>query len=136
MPKAKAKSLPVEQEAEEIAEEMPLHGAINEDKARVQIDTMDVILDNMAWEINENVPGAMENAIKALKQAVGMIVPGTEEADITTVLKAVHDPTCLAIWPHTEEAEEKLEDLMPEEDIPEGKDAISRIEDAESLTDK
>ena len=39
----------------------------------------------------------MENAIKALKQAGGMIVPDTEEADISAVLKAVCGPTCLAI---------------------------------------
>lgn len=76
----------------------------------------------------------MENAIKSLKQAIEKTLPGTEEADITAVLKAVHDPTCLAIQRHTEEAEEKLEELMPEVDIPGGEEVISRIEELESLT--
>ena len=97
MPKANAKSLLVQQEAEEMAEEMSLHGMISEDEARVHVNTLDVIFDNMAREINEGVPRAMENAIKALKQVVGMIVPGTEEIDIAAVLKAVCNPTCLAI---------------------------------------
>ena len=47
MSKAKSKSLPVEQEAEDMAEEMPLHGAINEDEASLHIDMLDVIFDNM-----------------------------------------------------------------------------------------
>ena len=66
MSKAKAKSLPVEQVAEEMEEETPLHRVINEDEARLNIDTLDAILNDMAWEIEEGIPGAMENAITVL----------------------------------------------------------------------
>ena len=50
----------------------------------------------------------MKSTITALKQAVVKILPGTEEANITAVLKAMHDPTCLVIQRQTEEAEEEV----------------------------
>ena len=65
---------------------------------------------------------------------MGKIPPGTEEADTGAVLKAMCAPTCLAIQRQTEEAEEKLEELMPEVDIPRGEEVISRIDELELLT--
>ena len=86
MPKTKAKYLPVEQVAEDLEEEMPLHGVINKDEARLYIDALDAIL-NMAWEIEEGIPRAMENNITTLKQAMVKILPGTEEY-ITAITKS------------------------------------------------
>ena len=134
MPKARAKSLQEEQ-AEEEMEETTLHGVINEDKARLHMETLDAIMENMAREVQKEVPEVMVNAIKSFKQAIGKVLPGTEEANTTAVLKAVCDPTCLAICPHTEDTEEKLEELMLEENILEGEEVISRIENVESLMD-
>ena len=102
MPKAKTKSLPAEEMA---GEEAPLHGAINEKEAKLYVKKLDVIFENMAREIREGIPNAMKNAITALKQAIGKMIPGTDEADIRAVLKAVFDPTCLAIQKQMEETE-------------------------------
>ena len=44
------------------------------------------------------------------------------------------DPACLAIQKQTEEIEEKLEELMPEIDIPSGEDVIEKIDEIEALT--
>ena len=95
---------------------------------------LDVIFDNMAREIREGIPNAMENAITALKQVIGKIIPGTDEANIRVVLKAAHDLTSLAVQKQMEEIEEKLEELMPEMDIPSDKEVMGRIDEVEPLT--
>ena len=47
--------------------------------------------------IKEGVENAMELAIITLKQAMEKFIPGTEEADTGSILKAIWDPSCLAV---------------------------------------
>ena len=132
MPKARSISLT----AEEMAEESPLHGAINEDEAKLYVQSVDDIFNNMAKNIKEGMENAMEVAITALKQAMEKVIPGTEEAVTGSILKAIWDPTCLAIQRQTEEVEAKLEELMPDEDIPESKNIIQDNGKIEELTEQ
>ena len=131
MPKARSKSLAVE----EMAEEPTLHGAINEDEAKLYIQSMDDIFNNMAKNIEKGMESAMEVVITALKEAMEKVVPGVE-ADTGAILKSIQDPTCLAIQRQMEEVEAKLEELMPDEDIPEGKSIIENISKIEELTEQ
>ena len=77
MPKARSKSLAVE----EMAEELPLHGARNEDEAKLYVQSVDDIFDNMVKNIEEGMENAMEVANTALKQAMEKVIPGAEEAE-------------------------------------------------------
>lgn len=52
------------------------------------------------------------------------------------ILKSVKDPTCLAIHPYMEESEEKLEEMMPTEEIPSGKSVAAQMHDMEPLNDE
>ena len=74
---------------EEVAEESPLHGAINEDEAKLYIQGVYNIFNNMAKNIEEGMENAMEVAIEALKQTMERVIPGMEEADTETLLKAI-----------------------------------------------
>ena len=71
MPKARFKS----QTAEEMAEEPTLHGAINEDEAKLYIQNVDDIFNNMGKNIEKGMENAMEVAIMALKQAMENVIP-------------------------------------------------------------
>ena len=53
--------------AEEKEEETLLHGAINEEEARLHVKELDAIFNNMAWDIEEGILEAMKNAMTALK---------------------------------------------------------------------
>ena len=130
MPKARSLA------AEEMAEDPTLHGAINEDEAKLYIQSMDDIFNNMAKIIKKGMENTMEVAIMALKQAMEKVILGIEEADTGTILKAIRDPPCLAIQRQTEEVEAKLEELMSDEDIPEGKSIIENISEIEELTEQ
>ena len=84
----------------------------------------------MARNIEEGVENAMELAIIAQKQAMEKLIPGTEEADTRSVLKAIWDPSCLTVQKQMDEVEAKLEELMPDVDIPSGKDIIQDISES------
>ena len=79
MPKARSKSQAVEEMAWEREEETPLHGAINEEEAKLYIQSVDNIFNDMARNIKEGVENAMEPAILALKQAMEKVIPGMQK---------------------------------------------------------
>ena len=55
MPKAKQKSV-----TEEVEDDTPLHGVINEEEAKTYRKDLDKILENLAKNIQDNVGNAME----------------------------------------------------------------------------
>lgn len=60
MPKVQRKSSKPE---EEDAEEMMPHGAVNEEKAQLHINTFDNIFDAMCSKLNGNYAGALDQVI-------------------------------------------------------------------------
>ena len=57
------------------------------------------------------------------------------KADTAKVVRTISDPTCLALYPRTNEREEILEMVMPLEDTPEGEEMVMSIEGNTPLTD-
>ena len=47
-----------------------------------------------------------------------------EEANTDAVLNSIRDTTCMALMPRTEERDERLEEIMPEEDLSRASDKI------------
>ena len=131
MPKAKQKSV-----AEEVEEETPLHGVINEEEAKTYRNGLDKIFDNLAKNIQDNIGNAMELAIIDLKTQITNYIPGTEEVDPNGILNTIRDPSCLILREQTEEVREKLEEIVPDSDIPSGKDIIKDIEDVGTLNEQ
>ena len=60
----------------------------------------------------------MKAAIQSYKEAIAVMVLGMDAADPNVVWKSVKDKVGLSICPHTDENEQMLENLVPDEDIP------------------
>ena len=131
MPKAKQKSV-----AEDVEEDTPLHGVINEEESKIYRNGLDKIFDNLAKNIQDNIGNAMELAVKDLKTQIADHIPGAEEVDPNGILNTIRDPSCLILRKSTEEAREKLEEVDPDSDIPSGKDIIQDIENLGTLNEQ
>ena len=84
MPKAKQKSV-----AEDVEEETPLHGVINEEEAKTYRDGLDKIFDNLAKNIQDNIGNAMELAVIDLKAQITNHISGAEEVDPKGILNTI-----------------------------------------------
>ena len=131
MPKAKQKSI-----AEDVEEETPLHGVINEEEAKRYRDGLDKIFDKLAKNIQDNIGNAMELAVIDLKTQITNNIPGAEDVDPKGVLNTIRDPSCLILREPTEEVREKLEEIVLDSDIPSGKDIIQDIKDMGTLNEQ
>ena len=56
------------------------------------------------------------------------------EANVITILRAIPDCTCTALNDQSEEHERYLEEIMPEEDIPEGEKVVADVSQIKPLT--
>ena len=131
MPKAKQKSV-----TEEVEDDTPLHGVINEEEAKTYRKDLDKILENLAKNIQDNVGNAMELAVKELINRIADHIPSTEEVDPVGILNTIRDPSCLILRNPTEEAIEKLEEVDPDADIPRGEDMVQEIEKMGTLNEQ
>ena len=131
MPKAKQKSV-----ADDVEEETPLHGVINEEEAKMYRDGLDTIFENLAKNIQVNICNAMELTVIDLTAHITNHIPGAEEVDPKGILNTIRDPSCLILRKQTEEVKEKLEEIIPESDIPRGKDIIQDIKDMGTINEQ
>ena len=60
--------------------------------------------------------------------------PTIAEANVITILRAIPDCTCTALRDQSEEHEKYLEEIMPEEDIPEGEKIAANVSQVKALT--
>ena len=78
----------------------------------------------------------MELAVIDLKTQIANHIPGAEEVDPNGILNTIRDPSCLILREPTEEVREKLEEIVPDSDIPSGKDIIQDIEGVGTLNEQ
>ena len=55
-----------------------------------------------------------------MKEVITRVYLSMVEVDIKAVVRSIPDPTCLVMRQQTMEVEGHLEELIPDEDIPEG----------------
>ena len=127
MPKATQKSVTTGEDLEEVDEDIPLHGTINEEEARAYRESLDKVFDDIATNIEDCVTKAMELAIIDLKTEIVKQIPGTEEVDTRSILKLIQDPSCLAMREQTEEVIAKLKEVLPESDTTSSKEVIESM---------
>ena len=130
MPKATRKKVPAEED-----EDTALHGTINPEEAKIHIQTLDDALEELTKSIQE---GATENIMRktviCFRHALKTLAPVMEEANVDIVLAAIKDASCMALMPCTEDQDERLEEIMPEEDLPSGSDITAQVRDLNDIT--
>ena len=122
--------------AEDVEEDTPLDGVINEEESKIYRNGLDKIFDNLAKNIQGSIGNAMELVVKDLKTQIADHIPGAEEVDANGILSTIRDPSCLILRKSTEEAREKLEEVDLDSDIPSGKDIIQDIENMGTLNNQ
>ena len=116
-------------------DEIGLNGTTNPEEAREHTDTLDDTLEKLEEDIREGVTeNTMRKMIIRFRKAIIKITPSMEEENADTVLNSLKDITCTALMPQTEERDERLEEIMPEEELPSASDIIMQAQELEDLT--
>ena len=121
--------------SEEEMDERGPHGTTNPDEAHKHVHTLDDTLDKLEESIREGVAeDIMLKMIEHFKKFITEIISIMEEASKVVVLTAVKDPSCMALMPWTEDHEERLEEIMPQEEMPSGSEVVVHVEDLDDLS--
>ena len=72
-------------------DDIPLHGAINEEEAKEYSSSLDNIVIKLGIDIKEEVKDAMKGAIIEYKEVMTKMVPGIDTADPDAVWRAIKD---------------------------------------------
>ena len=59
-------------------DDIPLHGAINEEEAKHYSQNLDSIINKLGTNIRHEVPDAMNGAIQRYKETIATMVPGRQ----------------------------------------------------------
>ena len=130
MLKAMKKTVPAEEE-----EETGLHGTTNLEEAKRHAHTLDDALEKLHKSIREGVAeDMMKKMIEWFKRAIIDIAPMMEEANVNSVLHSMKDTSCMALMPQTEDHDERLEEIMPKEDLPSGSEVVTQAKELDDLT--
>ena len=128
--KGRSKTIPTVEE-----DEIGLLGRTNLEEAKEHTDTLDDTLERLEEIIRE---GATENIMRKMivwfRKAIIKITPSMEEANADTVLNSIKDIARMALMPQTEERDERLEEIVPEEDLPSASDIVAQAQELEDLT--
>ena len=80
------------------------------------------------------VKDMLRQLLEDMKEVITRGYPSMVEVDVKAVLRSILDPTCLAMRWQTMEVEGHLEELIPDEDIPEGLWVVMDISNVKPLT--
>ena len=117
MPKAHSKSSPP-------PEEDP-HGSINLVKARAHADLLDRIMTMIEEQVEKkDTADLLEKALNDVKEGLTNLTPMMQLADQSTVMRAVWDKCFNVLLPRSDELDQILEEIIPNEDIPGAPDVL------------
>ena len=115
---------------------METHKALNPIEARHHVQRLtEAVLNIKARIQGGEIKDVLKEAIKEIKNAILVVMPQMKDAKVLDVLKAIKDPTCLAICPQTKEIEALLEEVIPSEEILSSESVSRPLPDKDILSD-
>ena len=82
----------------------------------------------------KKIQEVMQKLIEDVKEAYAKVHTQMTEASISNVLHSIRDPYSLALRQATEGTENRLESIMPEEELPKGDDVVHMVQNIEPTT--
>ena len=64
------------------------------------------------------IKNILKDALEEVHTAISIVMPAMREANTANVLKSIKDLTCLMLNKGSEQAEQLLEEIIPDEEIP------------------
>ena len=123
MPKAHRKSTGEEEE------DVPLHGATNEEEAKIYSNGLDDIIIQMGADVKDELFDAMKDAIIKYKEAIASMFPNMETANPNTVWMVVKDKVRLCICPQSQKNENTLECMVSDDKVPQAAEVLGKVEE-------
>ena len=129
MPKAKQKTVSVEEEGDD------LHGVVNPLEAKSHISSLDQVMALIQEQVKAgHTKDLMERAIRDIKTTLANTIPTMQLADISTVAKAIKDNCFKVLLPRSDELDQMLEEIVPIDEIPRAPGVIQMAQTEEMLT--
>ena len=110
-------------------EDVPLHGATNEEEAKNYSNGLDDIVIQIGADVKEELFDAMKDAIIKYKEAITSMFPNMETANPDAVWMVVKDKVGLCICPQSQKSEKTLECMVPDEEVPQAAEVLGKIEE-------
>ena len=123
MPKAHRKSNVDEED------DVPLHGATNEEEAKLYSSTLDDIVFQMGVSIKDKKADSIKEAIKKYKDAAVNMFPNMATANTDVVFAAVKDKVGLCLCPETEQNDKVLESIISAEEVTSAAEVLGKVEE-------
>ena len=116
-------------------EETGLCGTTNPEEAKRHAHTLGDMLEKLHKSVREGVAeDIMKKTIEWFRRAIIDIAPKMEEVNVSMVLNSIKDTSCMVLMPQTEDCDERLEEIIPEEDLPSGSKVVTQAEELDDLT--
>ena len=112
---------------------IPLHGATNEEETKEYSKSLDIIVIKMDIDVKGELCDAMKKAILDYKEAIVNMIPSMETADPDAVWRSMKDKVGLCICPLSEESEKTLECLILDQEVPQAAKVLEKIEEDSEL---
>ena len=123
MPKAHRKSNIDEED------DVPLHGATNEEDAKLYSNTLDDIIFQMGVSIKDEKVDAIKEVMKKYKDIIANMFPNMAAANSEVVFASVKDKVGLCLCPQTEQKENLLESIISAEEVTSVAEVLGRVEE-------
>ena len=78
----------------------------------------------------------LKDALEEVHTAISIVIPAMREANTADVLKSIKDPTCLVLHKGSDQAEQLLEEIIPDEEIPSGQSVAGKALKAGNITNE
>ena len=123
MPKAEKKSRGEEEE------DVPIHGATNEEESRIYSDALDDIVFQMGVSAKDKKVDAIKEAIENYKEKIANMFPNMATANTAAVYASVKDKVSLCLCPQTDQKDKLLESIISTEEVTSAAEVIGKVEE-------
>ena len=121
MPKAKFKSTSSDEEE--------LHGFINPTEAKAHVNALEDQMAKIRRKVEEKeTTNLLDEILEAFKQILSDLIPAMQLADTRTISKAIRDKFFHMLLPRSDEVEETLQEILPDEELPGAPEVIRTVE--------
>ena len=111
------------------------HSATNLVEVHHHVQCLDQAMQTIQAKVDAGeIKDVLKDALEEVYMAICIMMPTMKDTSTWDVLKAIRDPTCLALHKGSEEAEELLKELISGEELPSGESVASRICEEGDLT--
>ena len=130
MPKAKQKSVSMEEEGDDP------HGVVNPLEAKAHANSLDQMMTLIQeWVKEGDTIDLVERAMTDMKTTLSNTILTMQLADISTVTGAIKDKRFKVLLPKSDELDQVLAEIFPTEEVPSTPGVIQLAQRVETLTD-